>query len=66
MENQDCVVRNEHVQRSYTVEQVAEILGISIRKAYDVCGETQDFIVKRLGPRCMRVNRGSFDKWFNS
>ena len=61
-----CLDRNEGVQRSYTVEQVAEILGISVRKAYDVCGQTDDFIVKRLGPRCMRVNRESFDKWFNS
>ena len=54
------------VQQTYTVEQVASILGVSIRKAYCLCEETDDFIVKRLGKRCVRINKPSFDKWFNA
>ena len=61
-ENNNC----SFVQHTYTVEQVAQILGVSIRKAYYLCGETDDFIVKRLGKRCMRINKTSFDKWLNA
>ena len=53
------------VQQTYTAEQIAKILGVSVRKAYMICEQTNDFIVKRLGPRCLRINKESFDKWFN-
>jgi len=55
---------NQVVQGTYTAEQIATILGISIRKAYDLCETTNDFKVIRLG-RCLRVHKQSFDKWFN-
>ena len=54
------------VQQAYTVEQIASILGVSIRKAYYLCEETGEFIVKRLGKRCLRINKTSFDNWFNA
>lgn len=64
---QETSLRNEDVQkRSYTVEQIATILDVSVRKAYDICDMTADFIVKRLGPRCLRINKASFDAWFDS
>jgi excisionase family DNA binding protein len=53
-------------QQTYTVEQIAKILGVSVRKAYYLCDETNEFIVKRLGKRCLRINKASFDKWFNA
>ena len=53
------------VQRTYTVEQVAEILGVSVRKAYNVCESTSDIKVMRLGKRCLRIHKESFDKWFD-
>ena len=53
------------VQRTYTVEQVAEILGVSIRKAYYLCECTKEFKVIRLGRRCLRVHKESFDKWLD-
>ena len=31
------------IKRTYTVEEVATILGVSIRKAYDLCEKTKDF-----------------------
>jgi len=54
------------VRQTYTVEQIAEILGISVRKAYYLCEETDGFIVKRLGKRCIRINKTSFDNWFDA
>ena len=53
------------VQHTYTVEQIAKILDVSIRKAYYLCDETKDFVVKRIGKRCLRINKESFDNWFN-
>ncbi len=56
---------NECVQRTYTAEQVAQILGVSLRKAYNLCETTTDFKVMRLGKRCLRIHKESFDQWLN-
>ena len=56
---------SDAAQRTYTVEQVAEILGVSIRKAYYLCESTKDFKVIRLGRRCLRIHRESFDNWLD-
>ena len=61
METDSC---SNPAQRTYTAEQVAEILGVSIRKAYYLCENTKEFRVIRLGKRCLRVHKESFDKWF--
>lgn len=53
------------MQRTYTAEQVAQILGISLRKAYCLCETTTEFKVMRLGKRCVRVHKESFDQWLN-
>lgn len=37
------------VQRTYTVEEIARILGISTRKAYDFCSKTSCFKVLHIG-----------------
>lgn len=52
-------------QQTYTAEQVAEILGVSVRKAYSLCENTKDFKVIRLGKRCLRIHKESFDRWLN-
>ena len=52
-------------QRTYTAEQVAEILGVSVRKAYYLCENTDNFRVIRLGKRCLRIHKESFDNWLN-
>lgn len=56
---------NEAIRRTYTAEQIAKILGVSLRKAYDLCETTTDFKVLRLGKRCVRVHKESFDNWLN-
>ena len=58
-------VRSESVQCTYTAEQVAKILGVSIRKAYNICESTTAFKVMHLGKRCIRIHKESFDRWFN-
>jgi hypothetical protein len=62
MDNNLC---SNPVQQTYTAEEVAKILGVSIRKAYSLCETTKDFKVMRLGKRCLRVHKESFDLWFN-
>lgn len=53
-------------QRTYTAEQVAKILGIGLRKAYCFCESTTEFKVMRLGKRCLRIHKESFDQWLNA
>jgi excisionase family DNA binding protein len=54
------------VQRTYTAKEVAGILGVSSRTAYNLCETTKDFKVLRMGKRCLRIHKESFDQWFNS
>ncbi len=57
---------SNNVQRTYTVEQISKILGVSLRKTYYLCEHTTDFKVIRLGKRCLRIHKESFDSWFNA
>lgn len=52
--------------KTYTAEQVAAILGVSVRKVYILCETTKDFKVIRMGKRCMRIHKESFDRWFDN
>ena len=46
-----------------TVEEIAQLLAISNRAAYNLCNTTKDFKVIRLGTS-IRVSKQSFDDWF--
>jgi excisionase family DNA binding protein len=71
----DCIAENQIIQPmhknnpkeagtlTYGVSEIAEILNISKRTAYDFCRKTTDFKVVRVG-RCVRVHKESFDTWF--
>lgn len=48
----------------YTVKDIAEILRISERGAYNFVNTSKDFKVLRIG-RCLRVSKASFDSWLN-
>ena len=52
-------------KRVYTAEQIAIILDISVRSVYYLCETTNKFKVLRLGQRLMRIDKESFDKWFD-
>ena len=52
-------------KKTYSVAEMAKILGISNRSAYNLCKHTCDFRVLRLG-RSVRIHKESFDKWFSS
>lgn len=49
--------------RVYTVEEVAQMLNMKPRTAYEFCKSTDKFQVDRVGPRSIRINKESFDKW---
>ena len=36
-----------------------------VKKAYLLCEEETEFKVFRLGKRCLRIHKESFDEWFN-
>ncbi|MCL2578808.1 MAG: helix-turn-helix domain-containing protein [Oscillospiraceae bacterium] len=48
----------------YTVKEVSEMLGLSLRSTYNLCNDQKDFKVLRLGEKSIRVNKESFDNWF--
>ena len=46
----------------YTVEEVAQMLAISLRSAYNLCSSTTEFRVLRVGGS-IRVPKDSFHAW---
>ena len=48
----------------YTVEQIARLLAISRRSAYNLCNSTTEFRVLRVGGS-IRVPKDSFDAWLH-
>ena len=53
----------KHEPLVYRVEEIAQLLAISPRTAYNLCNTTKDFRVLRIGTS-IRVNKQSFDNWF--
>ena len=49
----------------YTVEEIAQMLSISLRSAYNLCSSTTEFRVLRVGGS-IRVPKDSFDAWFRA
>ena len=52
------------LKQAYTVSEVAAMLAIPLRSAYQLCNSTTEFSVKRWG-RTIRVNKASFDEWLD-
>ena len=50
--------------RTYSVQEIADILRISRSKAYELC-LNPEFKVIRLG-RTIRISKQSFDDWLNN
>ena len=48
----------------YTVEEIARMLAISLRSAYNLCNSTTEFRVLRVGGS-IRMPKDSFDAWLN-
>lgn len=51
-------------KRTYTVREIADMLSLSLRTAYQLCKTTNQFKVLSLG-RNVRVHKKSFDQWFS-
>ena len=52
-----------HAPLVYRVDEIAQLLAISNRAAYNLFNTTKDFKVIRLGTS-IRVSKQSFDDWF--
>ena len=48
----------------YTVKEIAQMLAISQRAAYNLCNSTTEFRVLRAGGS-IRIPKGSFDAWLH-
>ena len=48
----------------YTVEEIARMLAISLRSAYNLCNSTTEFRVLRAGGS-IRIPKDSFDMWLH-
>ena len=55
----------KHEPLVYRVEEIAQLLAISPRAAYNLCNTMKDFKVIRIG-KSVRVNKQSFDNWLAS
>lgn len=55
----------EVIRKTYSVADVATILGISMRSAYHLCSHTDGFRVLHVG-RTVRVHKESFEQWFSA
>lgn len=62
-ESSDQTKAVKHEPLVYRVEEIAQLLAISPRAAYNLCNTTKDFRVLRIGTS-IRVNQQSFDNWF--
>ena len=49
----------------YTVEEIARMLAISLRSAYNLCNSTTEFRVLRVGGS-IRIPKDSFDAWLRT
>ena len=54
----------ETMKLVYTVEEIARMLAISLRSAYNPCNSTTEFRVLRAGGS-IRIPKDSFDAWLN-
>ena len=49
----------------YTVEEITQMLSISLRSAYNLCNSTTEFRVLRVGGS-IRIPKDSFDTWLRA
>ena len=61
-ESSDQTKAAKHEPLVYRVEEIAQLLAISPRAAYNLCNTTKDFRVLRVGGS-IRVPKDSFDAW---
>jgi len=61
---QQINIEDNSEKRTYTVPEIARMLSISERTAYNLCKTTTAFKVISLG-RNVRIHKQSFDEWFS-
>lgn len=63
-ESGSCSSQTHREKKTYSVQEIADILQISKTKAYGLC-KNPEFRIIRLG-RTIRVSKSSFDEWLNN
>lgn len=63
-ESGSCSSQTHREKKTYSVQEIADILQISKTKSYDLC-KNPEFRIIRLG-RTIRVSKASFDEWLNN
>lgn len=63
-ESGSCSSQTHREKKTYSVQEIADILQISKTKAYDLC-KNPEFRIIRL-ERTIRVSKASFDEWLNN
>lgn len=63
-ESGSCSSQTHREKKTYSVQEIVDILQISKTKAYDLC-KNPEFRIIRLG-RTIRVSKASFDEWLNN
>lgn len=61
--SEQALTKTEVKPLVYRVEEVASMLAISLRAAYNLCNSTKEFKVLHIG-NSIRVSKESFDEWF--
>ena len=61
----EVVTQTNAVKLVYTVEEIARMLAISLRSAYNLCNSTTEFRVLRVGGS-IRIPKDSFDAWLRA
>ena len=64
IESSDQTKAAKHEPLVYRVEEIAQLLAISPRAAYNLCNSTTEFRVLRVGGS-IRIPKDSFDAWLN-
>ena len=63
-ESGSCSSQTHREKKTYSVQEIADILQISKTKAYDLC-KNPEFRIIRLG-RTIRASKASIDEWLNN
>lgn len=61
---EQIVSKNTYGKRTYSVDEIQEILNIGRRTAYELCA-SGCFKIVRIG-RAIRISKLSFDKWLDN
>ena len=61
----EALPQTNNIKTLVTLEEIAQMLSISLRSAYNLCNSTTEFRVLRVGGS-IRIPKDSFDAWLRA